>query len=475
MNYKETINKGLKRGYEVIIKSEDFDNGINTKTEEIRKTIKVDGFRPGKVPASIVQQKHGDSIKAEVLNKLINDNVFNIVQEKKFRPIAQPKVDLKEKKSDGDDTVFTFEIELFPEIELIDFEKLNVDSYKVKIKDKEIDQRVELIAKNQKSFKDQPDEYKAKKDDSVRLDYEGTIDGKNFDGGKAEEQTIIIGSGQYLKDLEDGLIGLKAGDTKKIPVKFPDNYQAEDLKGANAVFECKIKKVGSPEETKIDDAFAKSVGTEDLKDLKTKVKDQMQKEYDDLTKNISKKNLFDILEKEHKFEMPEGLVDTEFNNLKQGHLASQNPVSDDHKKEIKDQKLSSDNEKKFKDEASKRIQLGLVLQEVGRLNNIQVTQDEMNKALYEYAMNFRGQEQKVIEYYKNNQDAMTQLQAPIYENKILDFILGKVKLKSTDIDVDSFIKIYNGGNAEKSATEKKKSVKKKTVKKATTKKKTEKK
>tara|TARA_B100000035_G_scaffold255193_1_gene224821 strand:- start:1831 stop:3258 length:1428 start_codon:yes stop_codon:yes gene_type:complete len=475
MNYKETINKGLKRGYEVIIKSEDFDNGINTKTEEIRKTIKIDGFRPGKVPASIVQQKHGDSIKAEVLNKLINDNVFNIIQEKKFRPIAQPKVDLKEKKSDGDDTVFTFEIELFPEIELIDFEKLNVDSYKVKIKDKEIDQRVELIAKNQKSFKDQPDEYKAKKDDSVRLDYEGTIDGKNFDGGKAEEQTIIIGSGQYLKDLEDGLIGLKAGDTKKIPVKFPDNYQAEDLKGANAVFECKIKKVGSPEETKIDDAFAKSVGTEDLKDLKTKVKDQMQKEYDDLTKNISKKNLFDILEKEHKFEMPEGLVDTEFNNLKQGHLASQNPVSDDHKKEIKDQKLSSDNEKKFKDEASKRIQLGLVLQEVGRLNNIQVTQDEMNKALYEYAMNFRGQEQKVIEYYKNNQDAMTQLQAPIYENKILDFILGKVKLKSTDIDVDSFIKIYNGGNAEKSATEKKKSVKKKTVKKATTKKKTEKK
>jgi len=475
MNYKETINKGLKRGYEVIIKSEDFDNGINTKTEEIRKTIKIDGFRPGKVPASIVQQKHGDSIKAEVLNKLINDNVFNIIQEKKFRPIAQPKVDLKEKKSDSDDTVFTFEIELFPEIELIDFEKLNVESYKVKIKDKEIDQRVELIAKNQKSFKDQPDDYKAKKDDSVRLDYEGTIDGKNFDGGKAEEQTIIIGSGQYLKDLEDGLIGLKAGDTKKIPVKFPDNYQAEDLKGANAVFECKIKKVGSPEETKIDDAFAKSVGTEDLKDLKTKVKDQMQKEYDDLTKNISKKNLFDILEKEHKFEMPEGLVDTEFNNLKQGHLASQNPVSDDHKKEIKDQKLSSDNEKKFKDEASKRIQLGLVLQEVGRLNNIQVTQDEMNKALYEYAMNFRGQEQKVIEYYKNNQDAMTQLQAPIYENKILDFILGKVKLKSTDIDVDSFIKIYNGGNAEKSATEKMKSVKKKTVKKATTKKKTEKK
>jgi trigger factor len=475
MNYKETINKGLKRGYEVTIKSEEFNSGVNQKTEEVRKTIKVDGFRPGKVPASIVSQKHGDSIKAEVLNKLINDNVFNIVQEKKFRPIAQPKVDLKEKKKESEDTIFTFEIELFPEIELVNFEKLNIDAYKVKIKDKEVDQRVELIAKNQKSFKDQPDEYKAKKDDSVRLDYEGTIDGKNFDGGKAEEQTIVIGSGQYLKDLEDGLIGLKAGDTKKIPVQFPDNYQAEDLKGASAIFECKIKKIGSPEETKIDDAFAKSVGTEDLKDLKTKVKDQMQKEYDDLTKNISKKNLFDILEKEHKFEMPEGLIETEFNNLKQGHLTSQNPASDDHKKEIKDQKLSSDSEKKFKDEAAKRIQLGLVLQEVGRLNNIQVTQDEMNKALYEYAMNFRGQEQKVIEYYKNNQDAMTQLQAPIYESKILDFILEKVKLKSTDIDVDSFIKIYNGGNTEKSSSDKKKTVKKKAVRNTTTKKKAAKK
>ena len=167
MNYKETINKGLKRGYEVIIKFVDFNNGINEKTEEIRKTIKVDGFRPGKVPVSIVQQKHGDSIKAEVLNKLINDNVFSIVQEKKFRPIAQPKVDLKENKSKTDDTVFTFELELFPEIELVDFQKINVDSYKVKLEDKEVDQRVELIAKNQKTFKDQPDDYKAKKDDSV--------------------------------------------------------------------------------------------------------------------------------------------------------------------------------------------------------------------------------------------------------------------------------------------------------------------
>ena len=173
--------------------------------------------------------------------------------------------------------------------------------------------------------------------------------------------------------------------------------------------------------------------------------------------------------------MPEGLIETEFNNLSQGHLTSQNPSSDDHKKEIKDQKLSSNTEKKFKDEAVKRIQLGLVLQEVGRLNNIQVTQDEMNKALYEYAMNFRGQEQKVIEYYKNNQDAMTQLQAPIYESKILDFILEKVKLKSSDIDVDSFIKIYNGGSTEKSSSDKKKSVKKKAVKKTTTKKKAAKK
>ena len=205
MNYKETINKGLKRGYEVVIESKDLADGISQKTEEIRKTIKVDGFRPGKVPASIVNQKHGESIKAEVLNKLINDNVFSIVDEKKFRPIAQPKVDLKEKKNETDDTIFSFELELFPEIKLVDFQKIKIESFKVKIKDKEVNQRVDLIAKNQKSYEDQSDSYKAKKDDSVRLDYEGTIDGKNFDGGKAEDQSIVIGSGQYLKDLEEEL------------------------------------------------------------------------------------------------------------------------------------------------------------------------------------------------------------------------------------------------------------------------------
>ena len=181
MNYKETINKGLKRGYEVVIESKDLADGISQKTEEIRKTIKVDGFRPGKVPASIVNQKHGESIKVEVLNKLINDNVFSIVDEKKFRPIAQPKVDLKEKKNETDDTIFSFELELFPEIKLVDFQKIKIESFKVNIKDKEVNQRVDLIAKNQKSYEDQSNSYKAKKDDSVRLDYEGTIDGKNFD------------------------------------------------------------------------------------------------------------------------------------------------------------------------------------------------------------------------------------------------------------------------------------------------------
>ena len=464
MNYKETINKGLKRGYEVTIKSEDVSSGIDTKAEEVKKTIKVDGFRPGKVPLNIVMQKHGESIEAEIMNKLINDNVFSIIDEKKCRPIAQPKVDIKEKKDPKDDTIFTFEIELFPEIKLMDFEKENVDSYKVKLEKKEVDQRVELIAKNQKTYKDEPASYKAKKEDSVRLNYEGTIDGKNFDGGKAEEQSIVIGSGQYLKDLEDGLIGTKSGDVKKIDVKFPDNYQAEDLKGANAVFECEIINVSSPQDSKVDDAFAKTVGAEDLKDFKKKVEDQMQKEYDDLTKNLAKKNLFEILEAKHTFEMPEGLIETEFNSLKEGHLHSKNPVSDDHKKEIKDHKLSAVTEKKFKQDAIKRIQLGLVLQEVGKLNNIQVSPDELNKALYEYAMNFRGQEQKVIEYYKNNPDALTQLQAPLYENKILDFILSKVKLKTKDIDVDSFIKIYNNvdsTNVEKKP--KKKEVKKKTA------------
>ena len=482
MDYKETKNKGLLRAYEVIIKTKEMSDGINSKADEVRKTIKVDGFRPGKVPLNIVMQKHGDSIEADVLNKIVNDNVFSIIQEKKFRPIAQPKIDIKEKKDKKEDTVFTFELELFPEINLTNFEEISIDTYKVKLEKKEIDQRIELIAKNQKTYKEESKSYKSKKDDSVQLDYEGTIDGKNFDGGKADDQSIVIGSGQYLKDLEDGLVGLKAGDEKNISVKFPDNYQAEELKGAKAVFACKVKKISSPKESNIDDNLAKALGTEDLKDLKSKVEEQMQKEYDDLTKNLSKKGIFDALESNHLFELPEELINTEFKNLQEGHLHSQNPSSDEHKKEIKDHKLSTATEKKFKNDSKKRIHLGLILQEVGRENNIQVSQEELNKALYEYAMNFRGQEQKVIEYYQKNQEAMTQLQAPLYENKIIDFILTKVKLNVESINADSFIKIYNNLENDSSSnktkekkTAKKISAEKITIKKTTLKKKTAKK
>tara|TARA_B100001029_G_scaffold176256_1_gene178926 strand:- start:382 stop:1812 length:1431 start_codon:yes stop_codon:yes gene_type:complete len=471
MSYKETLNSGLKRGFEVVLETEDLNKNINVKVEEVKKTIKIDGFRPGKVPTNIIMQKHGDAINAEVLNKMVNDNVSQIIQENKYRPVSQPKVDLKDKEKEGKQ-VFNVEFELFPEIKLADFSKIVIESSKVKLEKAEVDKRLDLIAKNQRTYKEEKDDYKSKNEDSVLLDYEGTIDGKNFDGGKAEDQTIVIGSGQYLKDLEEGLIGVKKGDNKKIKVKFPENYGQKDLQNAEAVFECNIKKISIPQESKVNDEFAKSVGATDLRDLKTKVEAQMLKEYSDLSKSLDKKNLFEKLQESHKFELPENLVETEFNGLKEKHLQSEQAVSDAHKKEIKDKKLSSENEKRFKEDANSRIQLGLILQEIGKTNAIQVTGDEMNKALYEYAGNFRGQEQKVIDYYKNNQEAAMQFQAPLYENKIVDFILSKVKLKTKELDVDSFIKIYNNvdSNLEKPKT--KKTTKKKTTKKKTTKKKT---
>ncbi len=466
MSYKETLNSGLKRGFEVVLETEDLNKNINVKVEEVKKTIKIDGFRPGKVPTNIIMQKHGDAINAEVLNKMVNDNVSQIIQENKYRPVSQPKVDLKDKEKDGKQ-VFNVEFELFPEIKLADFSKIEIESSKVKLEKAEVDKRLDLIAKNQRTYKEEKDDYKSKKEDSVLLDYEGTIDGKNFDGGKAEDQTIVIGSGQYLKDLEEGLIGLKKGDNKKIKVKFPENYGQKDLQNAEAVFECNIKKISTPQESKVNDEFAKSVGATDLKDLKTKVEAQMLKEYSDLSKSLDKKNLFEKLQESHKFELPENLVETEFNGLKEKHLQSEQVVSDTHKKEIKDKKLSSENEKRFKEDANSRIQLGLILQEIGKTNAIQVTGDEMNKALYEYASNFRGQEQKVIDYYKNNQDAAMQFQAPLYENKIVDFILSKVKLKTKELDVDSFIKIYNNVNSNLDKPKTKKTTKKKTTKKKT--------
>ena len=207
MSYKETLNSGLKRGYEVTLESDDLNKNIEAKVEEVKKTIKIDGFRPGKVPTNIIMQKHGDAINAEVLNKMINDNVSQIIQEKKYRPVSQPKVDLKDsskEKNKNENQVFNVELELFPEIKLVDFAKIEIESSKVKLEKKEVDKRLDLIAKNQRTYKEEKDGYISKKEDSVLLDYEGTIDGKNFDGGKAEDQSIVIGSGQYLKDLEEG-------------------------------------------------------------------------------------------------------------------------------------------------------------------------------------------------------------------------------------------------------------------------------
>ena len=467
MSYKEVLNKGLKREYEFTVSSSEFDSKVKLKVEEIKKTIKVDGFRPGKVPNNIVMQKHGDAITNEVLNALINENVSKIIRENKHRPVSQPKVDYKDKdqKESDTDKVYKIEYEVFPEIKLTDFSKIEIESISVKLDEKEIDKRIDLIAKSQRSYKEQKKDYRAKKEDSVLLDYEGTIDGKNFDGGKAENQTIVIGSERFIKELEDGLIGVKAGDKKKINVKFPNDYSSKDLQNAKAVFECNIKKISSPVESKVNDELAKSMGATDLKDLKDKVKNQMQTEYKDLTKNLDKKALFEKLQSSHKFDLPEDLINSELQNLKLNYLNAQSPVSTDHEKEIKDKKLSTENEVKFKDDAKNRIELGLILQEIGQINKITVSPEEMNKALFEYAGNFKGQEQKVIDYYRNNQEAAMQLQAPLYENKIVDFILTKVKLKEKEIDVDSFIKIYNNVNSVETKNMKKKVVKKKTVKK----------
>lgn len=473
MDYKETVNKGLKRSYEVSIPSADVESQVNNKILEIQKTIKMDGFRPGKVPTDLIKKQHGEQAHSEVLNDIINKNVSELVTEKKLRPVAQPQVNLKDEK-DKTKTVFTIDIEIFPEIKLVDFENTTIENYTVKLEKAETQKRIDLIAKNQKSYQKQEDSYKAKDGDSVILDYEGTIDGKNFDGGKAEEQSIVIGAGQYLPDLEKGLIGLKAGDEKSIKVKFPETYHAKEMQNADAVFECKIKAVSTEKETKIDDAFAKSMGATDLKDLQGKVEGQMKSEYEKLSKDMSKKELFDILDKEHSFELPEGLVASEFKNLKEGYLHDKNPTSDQHKKDIEKHEISKEMEKDFQEQADNRIKLGIILNEIGQVNKIQVSQEEMQQALYQYAGNFPGQEQEVVEYFKKNPDAGMQIQAPLYENKVVDFILSKVKLKNNELDLDSFIKVYNGLNNPEPEVKKKVAKKKavnKEVKKPETKKK----
>lgn len=443
MQVTETLAEGLKRELKIDIPAGDLATKLDAYMEDLKTKANIKGFRPGKVPVAHLKKMYGRQAMAEILSETIQETSRKAVEDRSERPAMNPDIDIPDEEAErilsGDaDLSFTMKYDLLPEFEIMDFSKVTLERPVVEIDDKEVDDQVAEIAKNNVPFEEKKG--KAKDGDRVTMSYLGKLDGEPFEGGADENGQLVLGSGQFIPGFEDQLVGVKAGDEKVIEVTFPEDYPAEHLAGKLATFDVVVKEVAAPGKATIDDEFAKGLGLESLDNLKELVRGQIESQFGAMTRQIVKRKLLDQLDETYTFDLPEGLLDSEFKVVWQ-------QVEEDMKRNEKTFEDEGTTEDEAKDEyrkiAARRVRLGLVLSEVGDKNDIQVSDEEMQKALYDQVRKFPGQEQQVFEFYKNNQQALASLRAPIYEEKVVDFILELAKVSDKKVTKDELEKLVS--------------------------------
>ena len=446
--------KGLNKDLKVFIDKKTMSSYMDEKYEEIKGTVNLKGFRPGKVPREILKRQFGKAVFSEVLDKVLKDTSTKALEENKIKPAGQPKLDLK---TYGEDKELEYVISVteLPKVEVKPIENIKFDDYIVKIDDKETDKRIKEIAKNQPNFKDAGDS-KAKDGDLVVFDYTATVDEKPFKGSEGKNTQITLGKDLFLKGFDKQLIGIKKGEEKTVEATLPENFPEKDLINKKAKFKCKITAVKNPEEAKIDDEFAKNLGAKDLSDLKLLVSKQINDEYKNSLDRLSKNQILKELEKFKVDEIPENLIDEEVKVLSQG-------MSEEDMKKSR---------KNFEDIAKKRIKVGLILNEFGEKNNIKVTEQELQAEVQKQIRMMPGQEKMVMDFYQKNQSALASLRGTVYEEKIMSLIKEKAKSNKKEISKDEAEKILkqSQNQDQKNDDEKKDKIQNKPIKKAEAKK-----
>ena len=453
MEVKELKSKGLKREFSITIGIDDIKEKKIKKLQDIASKAKIDGFRPGKVPTSHIEKLYGQSVMVEVIEEIVSEASQSVLKDRDLRAAVKPEVklgsDMNEVIEKNKDLIFTMNCEVLPEIEITDFSKIKLDKPVSKPTEKDIKDALEYLAKQNKSFKEVPEKTKSKDGDQVTIDYIGKIDDIAFAGGTANDANLVLGSKSFIDNFEDQLIGLKKGDKKLVNVKFPDNYQSSELAGKDATFDVEIKKVSKAEDSKVNDDLAKNLGMEDLKTLKKNLEERIQQDFDSAARMKLKDSLLDVLEKKHKFKLPESMVNQEFDQM-WNQLQQQ---LDQQKKELKDLELSEKEiRKNYTEISEKRVCTGLLIAEIGKQNNIQLEDNDINKALQIEMQKYPGQEKEILDYYQKNQDAIRQLTAPVFEDKVIDFILEKVDLKDVKVSRED---LFDSGLKEESKSKKK--------------------
>jgi trigger factor len=443
MQITQTKQDALLREFTVTMTAQEIDVKVNEKLEEIGKTVNMPGFRPGKIPMNLLKTKYGKAVMGEVLEGAVNDSMLKAINENNLRPAMRPKVEVKS----FDEKVgleYTMAVELLPEISVMDLTTLKIEKLTAKPEASVIKDTIKKIADRSKKSEPVTEKRGAKMGEIVVIDFDGTVDGKPFSGMKGEDFSLELGSKSFVDTFEDQLVGAKAGDKKTIKVTFPKDYGHDKLQGVEAVFEVNVKEVRTPVAPVIDDAFAKELGFESLTQVEEAVEKQMQGEYDTLARMTVKRNLLDALDAAHTFAVPAGMVEAEFFGIWQqlkGHQHKDDPnhqhgaeCSHDHDEGTAEEKTE------YQGIAERRVKLGLVLAEIGRINKIEVTNQELQTAVIHEARNYPGQERQVFEFYQKNPQALEGLKAPIYEDKVVDFVLERSKLELRQVTIDELTK-----------------------------------
>ncbi len=416
--------KGLNKDVKVFVDKKTMNLYMDEKYEEIKGTVNLKGFRPGKVPREILKRQFGKAVFSEVLDKVLKETSTKALQENKIKPAGQPKLDLKTYGEDKD-LEYILSVTELPKVELKSIENIKFDEYTVKIDQKETDKRINDIAKNQPNFKEASDTTKAKKGDLVVFDYNATVDEKTFKGGEGKNTQLTLGKDLFLKGFDQQLIGVKKGDEKIVDATLPENFPEKEFINKKAKFICKISAVKIPEDVKIDDQFAKNLGAKDLNDLKSLITKQINDEYKNSLDRLTKNQILKEIEKFKVSEIPENLLEDEIRILSQG-------MSEDDAKKSR---------KNFEEVAKKRIKVGLILNEFGEQNQIKVTEQELQSEVQKQIRMMSGQEKMVMEFYKKNPNALASLRGTVYEEKILNMIKEKAKPNKKEISKDEAEKI----------------------------------
>ena len=455
--------KGLDKDVKVFVDKKTMNSYIDQKYEEIKDTVNLKGFRPGKVPREILKRQFGKAVFNEVLDKVLKDTSVKALQENKIKPAGQPKLDLKTYGEDKD-LEYTLSVTELPKIEIKSIEKIKFNDYVVKIDPKEADKRINDIAKNQPNFKDAPENYKAAEKDLVTLDYTATIDEKPFKGNEGKNTQLTLGKDLFLKGFDAQLIGVKKGESRIVEATLPENFPDKELVNKKAKFNCKISAIKNPEDVKINDEFAKNLGAKNLDDLKKLISKQINDEYKNSLDRLTKKQILSEIEKFKINEIPKNLLEDEIKILSQG-------MSEDDAK---------NNRKNFEEVAKKRIIVGLVLNEFGEKNQIKVTEQELQNEVQKQIRMMPGQEKMVMDFYQKNPQAVSSLRGTVYENKILNLIKKKAVSTKKEISKEEAEKIlkdsqkqeldqYRNSSKPQKTEAKKVEVKKSPIKKAKTK------